>query len=88
MKTNGNYNQAEENIRVPLDMVPDIFDIIVSERLGHEITEASRHRWYFIMTLFYDKTQARSVQAAREIQRLLEEYHTFRSASHNELNWR
>ncbi len=88
MKTSSNNNLDEETIKVPMDMVPDIFDIIVSEKLSHEITEASRHRWYFVMTLQYDKTDAKSRNAVSEIKRLLDEYDIFRHASHDELNWR
>ena len=88
MKTNGNNNLEEETIKVPLDMVPDIFSIIVSERLEHELTEASADRWYFKMTVQYDKTDARQKKAVNDIQRLLDSYYEYRNASHDELNWR
>ena len=88
MKTNGNNNLEEENIKVPLDMVPDIFNIIVSERLSHEITEASPDKWYFRMALQYDNSEVRSKKAVNDIKALLENYYDYRSASHDELNWR
>ena len=88
MKTNGNNNLEEETIKVPLDMVPDIFSVIVSERLGHELTEASSDRWYFKMTVQHDKTDARQKKAVNDIQRLLDNYYEYRNASHDELNWR
>ncbi len=87
MKTNGN-NSEEETIKVPLDMAPDIFSIIVSERLGHELTEASNDKWYFRMTVQYDKTDTRQKKAVNDIQRLLDNYYEYRNASHDELNWR
>lgn len=87
MKTYGN-NTDEETFKVPLDMVPDIFSIIVSERLSHELTEASPERWYFKMTLHYDKTVERQKKAINDIQRLLDRYYEYRDASHDEINWR
>ena len=88
MKTNGNNNLEEETIKVPLDMVPDIFGIVVSERLGHELTEASADKWYFKMTVQYDKTDVRQKKAVTDIQKHLDIYYEYRNASNDELNWR
>lgn len=88
MKTNENKNLEEETIKVPLDMVPDIFSIIVTQRIWHELTEASAERWYFRMIIQYDKTDVQQKKAVTDIKRLLDTYYEYRNASHDELNWR
>ncbi len=88
MKTNSNTSLEGEQLKVPLDMAPDIFSILVSEGLAHEITDASAERWYFRMMVYYDKTEARQKKAVSDIQQLLENYYDYRSATHDELNWR
>lgn len=88
MKTNENINIEEESIRVPLDMVPDVFSIIVSQRLGHELTQASASNWHFTMTVQYNRTDAIQKKAVNDILRILESFNEYRNATHNELNWR
>jgi hypothetical protein len=88
MKTTNSDNLEEENLKIPFDMAPDIFEIIVSQQLPHEITNANSGRCYFTMTIQFDKSDTRQKKAVSDIQSILDRYYEYRNASNDELNWR
>lgn len=81
-------NQTEENLCIPLDLVVDIFGIIVRESIPHEVTEVVESRSLMYVSLYLHKSHNRHEPALQNIQRLLKEYKNYRWDEREHLNWR
>lgn len=86
MKTD--KNTAEESLKIPIDMMIDIFTIIVKEELKHEIINVVPNRSMVIMELAYDRNNQRSEKAIQNIQALLADYQHYRLWEDEDVNWK
>lgn len=86
MKTDKNI--AEENLKIPLDMVIDILTIVLREELNHEIIDVIPTRSTVVLEISYDRSDSRAQKAFLTIQDLLSQYQHYRHWEHEDLNWR
>ncbi len=69
----------EQTVQIPLDMVVDVFAVIVKENLIHEIIQVIENRSLIVMAITYDKNFSRHENALYDIHNMLEDYTNFRS---------
>ncbi len=79
---------SEEVIKVPSDMLMDIFTIIVKEALKHEVIQVVPNRSLVVVSVYYDKKVVRQQKVIGNIQNILSDYHHYRSWENEEFNWR
>ena len=77
-----------QEFKVPLDMVPDVFGLIVSQQLTHAITEAGGDKWFVRTTVHFDRSSERQRAAVAQIERILDTFNDYRNAGYEEINWR
>lgn len=88
MTANEKQGAQQHEFKVPLDMVPDIFGLIVSQHLAHAVTEASGDKWFIRVLVHFDRSTERQRAAIAEIERLLDVFNDYRNANYEEMNWR
>lgn len=79
---------TEEVIKVPADMLLEIFTIIIKEGLKHEVIQVVQNRSLAVLSVYYDKTVARTQKVIYNIQNILLDYQHYRTWENEELNWR
>lgn len=79
---------AEEVVKVPSDILIDIFSIIVKESLKHEVIQVINNRSLVVISIFYDKHIVKQQKVIGNIQNILSDYHHYRSWENEEFNWR
>ena len=83
-----NTNQAEENIKVPQDVLIDVLAILIKEELNYEIAEVLENRAIAVISIRIDQSKSRQIKAVQNIQQLLTSYNEYRYAEDETLNWR
>jgi hypothetical protein len=81
-------NIADENIKVPQDMILDVLSILLKEDLNYEITEILENRAMALFAITIDRDKPRQLKAFQNIQELLNSYNEFRFSENETLNWR
>jgi len=79
---------TEESIKIPADMMIDIFAILVDENLKHEIIEVLVNRKTVIVAVSYKKDLIKHQKIMQNIQDLLADYEHFRWSENEQTNWR
>ena len=79
---------GEDIIKIPVDMLMDIFSIVVKEGLRHEIIEVMQNRSIVVVAISYDKSIVKQQKVIANIQNLLYDYQHYRSWENEEFNWR
>ena len=79
---------TEQNLKVPLDMVIDVFAIILKEGLGHEVIEVSENRRTLTVAIQINLKSPRHQKVIQNIQGQLADYNEYRWSENEELNWR
>ena len=79
---------TEEVIKVPADMLLDIFTIIVKEGLKHEVIQVMQNRSLAVVSVYFDKGTVRQQKVIHNIQNILSDYEHYRSWENEEFNWR
>jgi len=79
---------TEEVLKIPGDMLLEIFTILIKEGLKHEVIQVVQSRSLAIISVCYDKTIARTQKVVYNIQNILADYQHYRSWENEELNWR
>lgn len=79
---------TEETIKVPSDMLIDIFSIILKEGLKHEVIQVIESRGIAVMVIGVDGNQSRQVKVIQNIRNLLGTYNEYRYLQEESYNWR
>lgn len=77
-----------EIIKVPQDMLIDIFSILLKEELKYDITEVLESRSVAVIALSIDSNKSRQLKVLQNIKELLNAYNEFRYSENETLNWR
>lgn len=83
-----NMNLAEENIKVPQDVLIDVLAILMKEELNYEIAEVLENRAVAVISIRIDRSKSRQIKAVQNIQQLLTSYNEYRYSEDETLNWR
>ncbi len=83
-----NMNLAEENIKVPQDVIIDVLAILMKEELNYEIEEVLENRAVAVISIRIDQGKSRQIKAVQNIQQLLTSYNEYRYSEDETLNWR
>lgn len=86
MKTD--HNIIEDAVKIPLDMMMDILNIILKEELKHEIINILPNRNMVTIQISYDKINQRAEKAVSSMHTLLTEYQHYRSWEDENVNWK
>lgn len=78
----------EEVIKVPADMLLEIFTIIIKEGLKHEVIQVMQKRSHAVISVCFDKGTVRQQKVINNIQNILSDYQHYRSWENEEFNWR
>jgi hypothetical protein len=79
---------TEETIKVPSDMLIDIFSIILKEGLKHEVIQVLENRGIAVIVIGIDGNQSRQVKVFQNIRNLLSTYNEYRFSEEESFNWR
>ncbi len=85
---NSKNELTEETIKVPSDMVIDIFSIILKEGLKHEVIQVVENRGLAVMVIGVDGNQSRQVKVIQNIRNLISTYNDYRYLQEEAYNWR
>lgn len=83
-----NMNLAEENIKVPQDVLIDVLAILIKEELNYEIAEVLENRAVAVISIRIDQSKSRQIKVVQNIQQLLTSYNEYRYSEDETLNWR
>ncbi|MBA3683385.1 MAG: hypothetical protein H0W73_19800, partial [Bacteroidetes bacterium] len=73
----------------PLDMILDVMELILKEKLKHQIIAINQNRSLLILALLYDKGSAHHKTLMVNINQMLENYNDFRFSQLEEgKDWR
>lgn len=78
----------EQTIKIPADMVTDIFAIILKERIKHEVIGVIENRKTLVVAMGIDKKSNRHQKALQNILNQLADYEEYRWSENEEINWR
>lgn len=81
-------NLAEENIKVPQDVLIDVLAILIKEELNYEIAEVLENRAVAVISIRIDQSKSRQIKVVQNIQQLLTSYNEYRYSEDETLNWR
>lgn len=79
---------TEQSIKIPLDMLIDIFAIILKEDLKYEVVQVLENKAVMILSIEIDGKQSRQVKVLQNIQNQLHAYNDYRYGENESLNWR
>ena len=79
---------TEQSIKVPSDMLIDIFAIILKEDLKYEVVQVLENKAIIILSVEIDGKQSRQVKVLQNIQNQLHAYNDYRYGENESLNWR
>lgn len=79
---------TEQSIKVPSDMLIDIFAIILKEDLKYEVVQVLENKAVMILSIEIDGKQSRQVKVMQNIQNQLHAYNDYRYGENESLNWR
>lgn len=80
-------NTIEEKLKVPSDILLDIFTIVAKEKIRHEVRQVMEVRGLVILSLYLSDSQPQE-RAFQNIQSIIEEYNEYRYSENEEFNWR
>jgi len=79
---------TEQSIKVPSDILIDIFSILLKEDLKYEVVQVLENRSIAIISIEIDNNKIRQVKVFQNIQNLLHAYNDFRHGENESFNWR
>ena len=79
---------TEQSIKIPSDMLIDIFAIILKEDLKYEVVQVLENKAVMILSIEIDGNQSRQVKVLQNIQNQLHAYNDYRFGENESLNWR
>lgn len=79
---------SEQMIKIPVDMVTDVFAIILKERIKHEVIGVLENRKTLVVAISIDKKSNRHQKALQNILNQLADYEEYRWSENEEINWR
>lgn len=79
---------TEQSIKIPSDMLIDIFAIILKEDLKYEVVQVLENKAVMILSIEIDGNQSRQVKVLQNIQNQLHAYNDYRYGENESLNWR
>ncbi len=85
---NENKEIFEKIIKIPSDMLIDIFSIIIKENIKHQVIGVIENRSLIEVQLWYDKNLSKHEKVMENIISLILDYQYYRSDENEELNWR
>lgn len=77
-----------ENLKIPADVLVDIFALIVREGFKHEVFQVIENRSLVHLTLFCDPKNRKQEMTLKSIKQILEFYDDYRISENEELDWR
>lgn len=77
----------EKVLKIPADMLIDVFAIIVKEGIKHEVIRVIENRSLIELQLWYDKL-SKHEKVLDNIIGLILDYEHFRTEENEEINWR
>ena len=81
-------NTIEETLKVPSDVLLDVFTIVAKEKIRHEVRQVIEGRGLVILSLYLNDSQLTQQRALQNIQSIVEEYNEYRYSENEEFNWR
>lgn len=77
---------TSETFRVPLDMVLDIFQLVVKQKLNHQITNVNMDKCQIEIRITARPSESLDLAAIKAIDNLLGLYNDLRFSDHDEIN--
>lgn len=81
-------NLTEESVCIPVDLLLDIFGIVVKEAIPHEVTQVIENRSLVYLSIYINPNDIRHQQIFQNIQSILQHYKEYRWEESEQLNWR
>lgn len=81
-------NTTEESLKIPADILLDVFVIVAREGIRHEVTQIIESRSMVILSLYLNDNLLKHQRALQNIQGIIEEYNEYRYLENEEINWK